>query len=170
MKDTKKIVIAGGPCCGKSTLIKELKKRGYYVIEESAREVLAENIKIEYEEIQIKIFRKQLEKETEAEEKTGGLIFLDRGHIDGIAYCQLRLGFIPEPLRSFDFKNQYDFIFILDLLPFENDGLRVEKDNTEAKKIHEAIISTYKSFDYNLIIVPVMPIKERVDYILEKIK
>jgi len=165
-----KVVLTGGPCCGKTTIIKELKKRGHNILNEAAREILTENIEISYEEIQKKIFIRQLKKETEITEKTRDLIFLDRGHIDGIAYCQIKLGYIPEPLKSFDFRNQYDLIFILDLLPFEKDGLRIEKDKNEAKIIHDTIISAYQNFGYNIIIVPVMPIKERVDYILEKIK
>jgi len=169
MKETKKIVLAGGPCCGKTTLINELKKRGYEIIDESAREILAENIKIEYAEIQKKIFLRQLEKEARAKEKIKDLIFLDRGYIDGVAYCQLKLGYIPEPLKSFDFRNQYDIIFILDLLPFEKDGLRVEKDEDEARTVHEAIVSAYKSFGYDVVVVPVMPIEKRVEFILGRV-
>jgi len=168
-KRTLKVVLAGGPCCGKTTIIKELKKRGHNIIDEAAREILAENVKISYEEIQKRIFKRQLEKEIDTSEKTSGLVFLDRGHIDGIAYCQIKLGYIPEPLKSFDFRNQYDLIFILDLLPFKKDGLRIEKDETEAKMIHHAIISAYKSFGYQVKFIPVMPIEARINYLLKNI-
>jgi len=168
-KRTLKVVLTGGPCCGKTTLINELKKRGHKIIEESAREILTGSIKLEYEDVQKRIFKKQLEREIKAFEAAEGLIFLDRGHIDGLVYCKMRLGYIPEPLKSFDFRNQYDLIFILDLLPFEKDGLRIEKDEAEAKIIHDAIISAYKNFGYNLRFIPVMSLEGRVNYLLKNI-
>ena len=62
------------------------------------------------------------------------------------------------------------------MLPFEDDGLRVESGSQEAQEIHEMIISAYKETGYPLIYVPVgsgpkeQAIKQRADYVLDKIK
>lgn len=59
LSSLKKIVLTGGPCCGKTTLIEELNKRGYPVLHETAREVLNEG-KLglqRYDEFQIEIIQ-----------------------------------------------------------------------------------------------------------------
>jgi len=78
----KKIVLTGGPCCGKTTLIQELRKRGHRVLNEVAREVLAEGKygkNNNYHLLQESIFSRQIEKEAKLE----GLVFLDRGLLMG---------------------------------------------------------------------------------------
>src|SRR6185312_6669514 len=42
MKTPPHYVLTGGPCAGKTTVILELQKRGYHVLEEAARSVIDE--------------------------------------------------------------------------------------------------------------------------------
>ena len=63
--------IVGGPCTGKTTLINALKEKGFNIITETAREVIAEGQEknldalpwINRVEFQKKVLKKQLEKE-----------------------------------------------------------------------------------------------------------
>jgi predicted ATPase len=171
---TQKYVLAGGPCCGKTTLLSELERRGYLVLSEVAREILEERADNhpDHNEHRIRqelIFRSQVEKEKEL---SGRLAFLDRGVFDNFAYQEHLLGeTISHYLDIARNHPRYDEVFVLDLLPFEHDGLRIEKDGTEAKKLHDLIIDSYKSFGYSPIFVPAMdsPL-ERADFIIDYLK
>lgn len=168
----KKYVLTGGPASGKTSVINELKKRGFSVIDEVARKVIDERKHLminETEKIirQEIIFQRQLDIEKEFENIN--LLFLDRGVIDNLAYCYHLLENVPKSISSFNFSNRYDGIFVLDRLPFEQDGLRVEKDDEEADKMHRTIINTYKKNGYELTFVPIIPIKERADFILNNL-
>ena len=84
---TKKIVIAGGPSSGKTTLINELIKRGFTCFEEVSREVILEARKngddqlfltqpLLFSELLLKGRQKQF---VEASKSDQELVFLDRG-------------------------------------------------------------------------------------------
>ncbi|MFA5084404.1 MAG: ATP-binding protein [Candidatus Paceibacterota bacterium] len=167
----KRYVITGGPCCGKTTTIGLLKKIGFPVLNETAREVLNENKRRKnprnFLEMEIEIFERQLEKEKSAKDSK---IFMDRSALDALAYSKLMLEKIPEQFLNHDFSGKYDLIFLLEMLPFEKDSVRVEKDGKEAQKIHEEICSAYLNRGYKPIIVPLLDKKERVDFILNQIK
>lgn len=166
MKKVKRIVLAGGPCCGKTTLIKELEKRGERVIHESAREVLAERNYSNLIELQREIFRRQIEREN----AVNGVCFMDRSALEGIAYCLLGNGIIPDFLTSFDFSGRYDLIFILERFPLEKDGIRVEKNEDEANRVHDMISRIYKERGHCPIYIPRMPISKRADFLLSYVK
>jgi predicted ATPase len=172
MKDKNKrlrVVLAGGPCCGKSTTINELKQRGYNTLEETARIVIEEGIFHPSRgagEFQEEILRRQILKEEQIKETT----FLDRSALEGMAYSLLIMNKIPKAFFNYNFHNKYDLVFLLDRFPLKTDGVRVESSDEEAQKIHNMISQTYLLYGYNPIRVPIMPIRERADYILEKIK
>jgi len=169
---TKKYVLTGGPSCGKTTLLDALEVRGYNILKEVARGVLKEreDKPLNYNEHltrQKLIFGLQVEQEKNLE---GEVAFLDRGIIDNFAYqVHLLCGIIPEYAELAKKHPMYDQVFVLDRLPFENDGLRIEKDDSEAQELHDSIIHFYQSFGYSPVFVPVMGIEARVDFILDHI-
>jgi predicted ATPase len=156
-----KIVLTGGPCCGKSTLLAELKKRGYTVVEETAREVLSERKNFSLKEIQEEIMRRQIEKEEKISE---GIVFLDRGVVDVMAYMKYYSIEMPVEMLSLCVK-RYNKIFFLGRLPFQHDGLRVEKTDEEAEKQHQLIQGVYLKLGYDLIFVPDWGVLKRADFI-----
>ena len=163
-----KYVLTGGPCSGKTSLINCLRKRGFNVLEEVARKVIEEQGgfptgKKEIEKFQGLMFYEQLKKEVGLNRE---MVFLDRGIGDYHAYSQHLMGYIPENTKI-DFSNRYNKIFVLDRLPFIDDGLRIESGDEEAEKIHQQIIKVYEKFGYSVVNVPVMSIKERANYVLE---
>jgi len=171
-----KYVITGAASCGKTTLINELKQRGFPVLKEVARGVLEErkHIPISQEECierQCIMLARQIQQESNAD----GLTFLDRGVCDIVAYSKHLVGFIPQAVKNTQLDGRYSAVFILDRLPFEHDGLRVERGDDEAEEIHKKIILAYKEYNYSIINVPVFPepkqdaIRQRADYILNKI-
>ncbi len=162
--------IIGGPCSGKSTLIAQLKEKGHPVLEEIARKVLSErkDRRLDEEEQitrQKLIFLNQLKEESRLR---SSYAFLDRGILDSLAYQNYLLGEVfPDNFQEAKKIPRYKEIFLLDRLPFENDGLRVESGDDEAQRIHECIVNEYRSFGYRPVPVPVMSsISERADFIL----
>lgn len=165
-----KIVITGGPCSGKTTIINELKIRGFTVVEEAARKVIEERkhlplTKEEMKERQRLIFEQQNLEETKKLDEPD--VIFDRSLIDSVAYNILFQGKFPEKSPEINFLKRYDLVFILDLLPFEYDGTRIENGPEEANKIHGKLKEVYSFLNYNLIDVPVMPVKERAEFIIK---
>ena len=78
-----KVVLTGGPCCGKTSLINEFEKRGYNVMHEKAREIIEESETINLDYLHREIVIRQGREENGIE----GLVFLDRGLVDVVGYC-----------------------------------------------------------------------------------
>ena len=169
----KKYVLTGGPGIGKTTVIELLASRGFAILPEVARMVTEEErLKgsvvlpwLDLEKYQEKVVDRQLELE---EKISADTIFLDRGIIDGYAYCKLGNVRVPKKLME-NAPDRYHKIFLLEPLPFySNDKTRFE-DRDEAKKIHDSIIDAYREFGYEVILVPVLPPEKRADFIISKI-
>jgi predicted ATPase len=60
-------------------------------------------------------------------------------------------------------------VFLLALLPYKKDYARIE-DEKGAKHIEEMIYDTYHDLGYDVIRIPVLPVKDRSKLILEKLK
>ena len=135
-KNLKRIVLSGGPCCGKTTTIDFLRKQGHRILPEMAREVIEEGIYHPSKnvlEFQEEILRRQILQE----EKTSGLVFLDRSALDGMVYSLFFLNKVPKVFFNHNLHSRYDKIFILDRFPLKKDGVRVESSDKDAKKIIE---------------------------------
>jgi predicted ATPase len=177
-----KYVITGGPSSGKTTTINELKKRDFIVVEESARDIIeadkkqGKNIERTSENMdnrQTRILNLQLKRESIVEEKAEEFgyesIFLDRSVVDGIAYYHL-VGLPPSKRLLEDSrkeKTNYCVIFFLEMLPYVKDDIR--EDEKTAEKIAQLLYETYEKLGYKIIKVPVMPLQERVKFILKHI-
>ncbi|MFN3233887.1 MAG: AAA family ATPase [Gammaproteobacteria bacterium] len=171
---TEWIVITGGPCSGKTTIIEELAKQDYLIAEEVARSYYLEVIKykdtrellkhprdLQDEILAIELVR---EKQLAPEE----LVFLDRALPDSIAYYGT-IGDVPDYVRQACQTFRYKQIFFMEQLPFENDDIRHE-DEAMARKISQLILDAYSSFGYHPILVPPLSIERRLNMILEHIK
>ena len=165
-------VITGGPSSGKSTVIRELHDRGYKTLLESARYYmelqmingrdLAE-IQLRQSQLQHKVLNLQIDNERKLEPTQ--LTFLDRAAPDSLAYYYY-LGLPPdEKLVKWLETARYKKVFVLDLLPIVDDGVRVE-DAKAQHEIHEALIKVYRERGDEVVTVPVLPPKERADFIL----
>lgn len=166
-------VLTGGPGSGKSTLITELQKRGHNTVKESARNytnkqskhgISAQTIRKNEKAFQEAVFKeKEIIHDALSEEV---LTFFDRGYHDTVAYLE-HFGhevadFIEEVCGEF----KYAKVFLLDMLPYENDEARIEDEET-AHGIHAALKQAYEESGHEVIEVPVMPVKERADFVLQ---
>jgi predicted ATPase len=165
-----RFVLTGGPGIGKTTTLEILAKRGYAIMPEIARAVIAREQQKEQGILpwtDLYEFNRMITLEQLAKEATfdGQHVFFDRGMIDNFAYCRIA-GIAPPPeLDALRHRQQYDHIFILDRLPhYATDNERKE-DEEYAKRLHAEIENVYHELGYPMTFVPVLPPEERADYI-----
>lgn len=171
-------VITGAPSSGKTSVVEELMHRGYPVQNEVARELFETCLKngetlqqIRSDEKKVQALQKQILERILAREMsldTKKTIFMDRGMPDSITYFRLaKLSTLES--RSMSHLFQYRAVFIFDRLPIVKDNVRTE-DDTQADKIDKMLEEDYKSVGYAPIRVPVVPIKERAEFILRHLE
>jgi predicted ATPase len=153
-------------------LVEYLNQKGFPVVKEIARNVLAEGIlhpSIDQFAFQEEIAKRQLLEENKIRTSINEMAFLDRGLYDQIPFCRyFGINDLPPILNE---KIHYDAVFILDPLPiFEKDGIRVEKDREEAMIIGEMIVKEYESRNVPCVHVPMMALQERADFVINWIK
>jgi predicted ATPase len=172
-KQTNWCVITGGPSSGKSTVIRLLKDQGYQTTIELARHYIdlqrmngrsTEEIRANQRQFQHKVLNLQIELERKLNPQE--LVFLDRGLPDELAYYKYFNLPPDEKLVEYLDHRIYKKIYIMDLLPLCEDYARTE-DVDAQKALHQLIIDTYKERSEPIVMVPVLPPKERVKFILD---
>lgn len=175
IKRTNWNVITGGPSSGKTTTVNLLKERGYITTIEHARHYLdtqrlkgrtIEEVRKNQIEFQLGVLEMQIEQESEISPDV--LVFLDRAIPDALAYYRFLNLPVEEKLTIALLTVSYKKIFILDCLHLVKDYARNE-DVIAQRKIHALLIEVYESLPFPVIHVPVLPIEERVDFILNNI-
>lgn len=173
----KKYVITGGPGTGKTSIINELRKRGFYCINENSRNIISEQIKNGGDILPWKdqiSFENQITKirtNDYLSSPKDSVCFFDRSSIDSIAY--LKISNIDVPSEIIELTQQCSFNKNIFYTPIWKEIYKNDKERKEsiefANKIEKAIIETYKSKGYNLIKIPKLSIKKRADFIISKI-
>ncbi|MBT8494355.1 MAG: ATP-binding protein [Deltaproteobacteria bacterium] len=178
-----RVVITGGPCSGKTTLVQELAARGFATVPEAAMIVIDElNQELGVEEqkvwrrshlseFQTRVLRKQLELEASVEADRGQPVFMDRGCLDGLAYCTHFRVEPPAALLAVAEGKRYDQVFVLDTLDdfvFRSDEGRTSNQETSVA-LGAALEQTYQGHGYSPIRVAAHPVAARVDLVLSTI-
>ncbi|RTK95120.1 hypothetical protein EKI60_01545 [Candidatus Saccharibacteria bacterium] len=169
-------VITGGTSSGKSTIIAELKKLGHTVFDESARVIIdaglaagktVEQVRADERAFQEAVLQKKIDIEQAHDQSL--LTFFDRGMHDTEAYFKHYGWELSEAVKEASRGSTYNKVFLLDQLPnFEKDYARTEGEgfsDTISKLLHEA----YEANGMKPIRVPVLPIPERVKFILDNL-
>ena len=177
--NTKKIVITGGPGTGKSSIINELIKRGFYCFEEISRNIILKAREDGIEQLFLTdpllfsemLLKGRMEQFLEAEKLNDEFIFLDRGLPDVLAYMDYINDDYPQHFIDACKNNVYDHVFILAPWQeiFSSDNERYENFE-QAIEIHKHLLNTYKNYNYSLLDVPFGSIESRTDFILDIIK
>ncbi|MBU0988006.1 MAG: ATP-binding protein [Proteobacteria bacterium] len=174
MRNTNWCVITGAPCSGKTSVIVELEQLGYPVIHEVARTYIDQELQKGKSIVQIKsdVFsfeqhilntKIEIEKNLPAE----ALIFLDRAVPDSIGYYILE-GLKPaDPIQK-SRQSRYKKIFFFERLKFEEDPVRSEDDRIAAR-LDRLLKEGYQTLGYDVVDVALMPLKARIDFILNQL-
>ena len=172
----KKIVITGGPGTGKSSIINNLKSRGFLCYEEISREITLQARKDGIEQLFLtepllfseKLLEGRIKQYNDASKEEIHAVFLDRGIPDVLAYMDYIGDKYPQHFNDASKINSYDYVFVLAPWQeiFTSDSERYENFE-QAIEIHHHLLKTYMRFGYQLIDVPFETIEKRTDFILE---
>lgn len=173
---TKKYVFTGSSYSGKTNTINELARCGFATVPEAATIIISEQLECggdvlpwtRFDDFLDTLIEKQLELEAKipADSK---IAFIDRGVADELAYFKY-LGMKPTPAYAkASQEHRYDGIFVFDSIPgYRQDKIRREPLEMvrRLRVLHE---EAYRELGYDVIVVPFMPIAERVNFIIDRI-
>lgn len=175
MSRTNWYVITGAPSSGKTTLLKELEKRGYRVIHEVARAFIEEEMQQGRTLEEIRADKRSFENRVlnakiaiEANLPKDEVIVFDRAIPDSIAYFEIA-GLDTEEVTAMSPRNEYKKVFLLDRLPYDRDHVRIEETETAARLDH-GLEAGYTMLGYDVTRIGVMPAEERLRLILREIE
>ncbi len=175
---TKNIIITGAMGSGKSTVLKLLQMQGFTVVEEPARQILAEQRSIEDEgvpEKNPKLFTQLLLSRAIYQYKQmqniGGTVIYDRGVPDNIAYARLlKLNYLPANHAAKLYRYEsHVFMFPAWKEIYTTDDER-KMSFEAAEAFGNDVQKIYKEQGYTIINVPCVSPEERVRIIMERIK
>lgn len=170
-------VITGGPGFGKTLLIEELRQAGYYCSGEFARELILTQQESGGDILPWKnprLFQQYILQKRIAffdSVPDGNFAFADRGIPDQLAFARYRGFRAPEILIECAENYKYaPQVFVTPPWPeiFVNDPIRSETFE-EACRIHEVVVETYISLNYQIIELPLLPVKQRMKYLLQNL-
>jgi predicted ATPase len=168
-------VITGGPSSGKSTLIDQLAAKGFRTVAEIARQFIESEVakgrtvkEIRADMSTLTRDLMDLQRRTEDGLCARDVTFLDRGLPDCFAFFRLA-GVNPNGPLAECFHHRYASVFVLDQLPFERDGTRLESDADIAGYLKAWHTRDYSAFGYRVVRVPVLPPEERLAFVLERL-
>ncbi len=176
MKKNNWYVITGGPCAGKTTVIKQLKKKGFEIFPEAARMYIEQEIQkgrtleeIRRDERAFQHALLEMKLKAEAQYDPAQVMFFDRGIPDSVAYYKAFNIAEDTELTSAMSQCTYKKIFLFELLPYKKDEGRNE-DVITAQKIQQNLEKSYQDLSIPIIRVPVMSVEKRVEFVLKSIE
>lgn len=172
-------VITGGPGVGKTTLLRELERRGFSCVPEVAREIIRQQVASGGDAVPwtntARYTELMLQHSIEVYKANGSAaspIFFDRGIPDVLCYARLiglegsagievacekyrynRMVFIAPPWREI----------------YSTDDERKQSFD-EAVRTHEVMVEAYRSCGYQLIELPRVSVEERAEFVAARCK
>ena len=167
-------VVTGGPGSGKTTLITALAACGFSTMPEAGRAIIQQQIaiggtalpwsnRLAFAELMLDM---DIRSYRAAQELRGPVIF-DRGMPDVLGY--LRVSGVPPPDRIEEAARKFRYhrrVFIAPPWPaiFGQDEER-KQSIAEAEATYDAMVDVYSSLGYELLVLPLIPVDERVEFV-----
>ncbi|KTD58885.1 AAA family ATPase [Legionella shakespearei] len=169
-------LLTGPPGSGKTSILTELLKRGFPIIDEPARGILAQQRLIEGEGVYDKnpfLFKELMLSRMLYDHDsvpTDEVTFFDRGLPDLIAYSQcfhLEIGSELKASRIYRYNPTVFFAPAWEQI-YSNDAERRLTFN-ESLLFEQDLRQAYTDLGYQLINIPLLPVSERVSFIVNSI-
>jgi predicted ATPase len=166
-------VLAGGPSCGKTTLLGLLERSGFQTVPECARKHMEgelaagrtiEEVRHDPVVLQRRIF--DLQRETEQKLEVGDALFLDGALPGSLAWYRV-FGMDPNDILPSCFRYRYASVSIP--LPFHTDGIRCDED-AHANFIDAWTYRDFSALGYDVRRVPVMAPEDRLAFVLKSLE
>jgi predicted ATPase len=167
-------VVTGGPGSGKTTLVTALAACGFSTMPEAGRAIIQQQIaiggtalpwsnRLAFAELMLEM---DIRSYRGAEELRGPVIF-DRGIPDVLGY--LRVSGVPVPARIEEAARKFRYhrrVFLAPPWPaiFGQDEER-KQSIAEAEATCDAMVDVYSSFGYELLVLPLIPVDERIEFV-----
>jgi predicted ATPase len=168
-----RIAVTGGPGAGKTTLLNELSARGYPVIRDAAREIIAVrkakglSPRPAPAEFARRVFDEDVQ-QYDGAPRDRGPIFFDRCLVDSIGMLAKLNELSPDDVRAL--LSRRPFCATAFILPPWREIYRTdaERDQTfaEAVSVYGAVRDWYCGCGYDLVEVPAGPVAERCHFVL----
>ena len=170
------VVISGCSGGGKSTLLSELKRRGYAVVEEPGRRIIAEELKGSGRALPWVNLAAFAERAVEMSlrdrgraKNMPGMVFFDRGLIDAAA--ALEHATRKPALRTYSTERYNPRVFMTPPWPeiYGNDADR-QHGLQQATEEYERLLVAFSSLGYATQVLPKIGAVQRADIIIEGLK
>ena len=167
-------VITGASCSGKTTLIDQLADKGFQTVPEAARQYFEREfakgrtigeIRKDPATFTCQVYDMMIERERGL--RATEVTFLDRGLPDGFAFYRFA-GLNPNEILPDCFQHRYASVFMLNRFPYQQDGVRAG-DDAVADYFESWTARDYSALGYKVVWVPVLPPKERLAFVLERL-
>jgi predicted ATPase len=167
-------VITGASSSGKTTIIDQLADNGFQTFPEAGRQFFErelakgrtiDEIRVDRAAMTRRVYELWLElnREIQATE----INFLDRGLPDALAFYRFA-GMDPNDILPDCFQFRYASVFMLNRLPYQQDGVR-GGDDASAAYFESWMLRDYSALGYEVVRVPVLSPEERLSFILERL-
>jgi predicted ATPase len=166
-------VLTGAACTGKTTLIDMLAERGFQTVAETARvyidQELAKGRTLDelFADPATETGIEAMQRIAEGELSATDVAFLDRAMPDSLTFRRFK-GEDPNEILAECCRRRYASVFILDRLPLELDGARID-DDVMSDYLDEWLARDYEALGYDVVRVPVLPREERLAFILDRL-
>ncbi len=178
MSGPKRYVLSGCSSGGKSTLLEELRRRGFAVFEEPGRQIVREEEAtggdalpwVNPEAFAAMAIEMSVAAFDRAASMTGP-VFYDRSFLDAISYVAHIDGHLKDSHRQLVDERRYaDLVFLTPPWPeiFEQDAER-QASFDDAVAEYDRLLQSFAEFGYNAIVLPKASVKERTDFVLDRI-
>jgi predicted ATPase len=169
-------VVTGGPGSGKTSLLEALRAHGYACSTEAGRGIIQDQVSIAgqalpwadrslFAELMLSWEMRSYRMAQEA----AGPVFFDRGVPDVLGYFRL-IG-VPVPGHVWKAAQRFRYNPTVLIAPpwpeiFRQDRER-KQDFDEAIRTYDAMVATYTELDYRLVEIPLAPVQDRLNFIVE---
>jgi predicted ATPase len=167
-------VITGASCSGKTTLIDQLADKGFQTVPEVGRQYFKRELakgrtidEIREDRVTLTSQLYEMWVELLSGLRAAEVTFLDRGLPDSLAFYRYA-GMNPNEILSDCFEHRYASVFMLNRFPYKRDGVRAG-DDAYAAYFESWASRDYDALGYNVVWVPVLPPKERLAFVLERL-
>jgi predicted ATPase len=169
-------VVTGGPGSGKSSLLDALEQAGYSRSVEAGRAIIRDQVAIgglalpwaDRDAFAELMLAREMRSYRQAE-RAEGPVFFDRSVVDVIGYMRLEGLAVPDHARKAAETFRYHRrVFIAPAWEEIYTGDAERKQNfEEAARTEKAMREVYTAYGYDLVELPRVPVKERVEFVLQ---
>lgn len=170
------VILSGCSGGGKTTLLLELKRRGFETIEEPGRRIVSEALRGDGQAlpwVNLEAFaRKAIEMASRDRERVGGFerwAFFDRGLVDAAVALEHATGIAASKTLT-EHDRFHKRVFLTPPWPeiYQTDPER-RHDLDEGIEEYHRLCSTFEQLEYEIIVLPKVGVEARADFVLDRL-